>query len=82
MRQALQARLETTRNRLAKLGVAYENAMVLTGAQISDKSRVDLPHIKHIGTEIRHLQAEEMEILSRLDDETAMRAYVPLGSFS
>jgi hypothetical protein len=68
------------RRMIERLTDQYTKSSTISGGQLSDRSRVELPHIKHIGNELRYWQGEETRIMGLLDPETSQRAYVPKGA--
>jgi hypothetical protein len=81
MREQSTKRLVLIRKRLARLYDQYEYSSRMTGGQVSDKTRVEMPHIKHIGAEIKYWEAEETKLVALLDPDRAS-AYVPMGTIT
>jgi len=57
----------------------YRVSATTTGGQISDKSRVEVPPIKHIAKELHDWLAEVARLSALLDPATSARGYVPRG---
>ena len=77
IRQVLLRQLEDTRREIKRFEEQIEASSRLTGGQISDKTRIDLPHVKHIKDYLIHLRDREIQLMARI--WPPQRAYVPVG---
>jgi len=71
--------LEEARTAYAKAMATLDRSMVLTGGQLSDKSRLDFVHPKHALSIVEYWQKRITDLESKLNPETNRRGYVPVG---
>jgi len=79
MRDKMQRDLAFAQRRIKQLDAQYERSLLISGGQVSDKSRIEMPSIMHIDNNLRYWKGEETRLMSLLDPECASRAHVPLG---